>query len=581
MPGKLQQLKTKAKRGGWPWKIDHPNDERALLNGCYPDFAAAERVRKFFQTFLVLPKIGGGTQQFNLLDWWYRDVIAPLFGWKKKDGRRRFDKGFITTAKKSGKSTVLAGLPLYMILADGEEEAEAYAAATDRDQASIVFRKTLRSVRLSPHLGKVVRAVESQKRIHHDGSGSLFEAISSDADSAEGKNPHLLIADEVHVWRDRQFFNSLMYGDIVRTQPMFLMITTAGDDCETVGFEEYEFAKQLLDPNDDFYSESHFAYIAEAGPQYEWDDPEAWLAAQPSLRGEVDKARPREDDDPPAEPIVIGNVDKLAAKCEEAKKSPRKKREFIRYICNRWVAEVQDSWLDFDQWKTCGGPIPLHIGDICFGALDLSATRDLSSLCLAFPGDECIDLVWTFWTPGSRVKDHEDDWRVPLRDWIEDGWVVASGDNAIDYADIRQAVSGVICDANGQVVERDDSCVASEYQLQCLAYDPWNASTLVKQQLEDADGIPCEPMRQGYQSMNAPSKELERMIAEGTLRHGDNPVVDWMVRHCVVDQDPAGNIKPNKKKSRHKIDGLVAAVMAVGIMQAKGEVMWSAAEHGI
>ena len=112
---KLEQLKIDAKNDGWPWPITHPNDERALLNGCYPDFQAAERVRNFYKKLLVLPKEGGGTKPFHLLDWWYRDVIAPLFGWKRKDGRRRYDKGFITTAKKSGKSTVLAGLPMYML----------------------------------------------------------------------------------------------------------------------------------------------------------------------------------------------------------------------------------------------------------------------------------------------------------------------------------------------------------------------------------------------------------------------------------------------------------------------------------
>jgi len=131
MAPKLPQLKLDAKRKHhWPWPLTHPNDERALLEGCYPDYGAAERVRRFYATFLKLPNPGGGTMPFHLLDWWYRDVIAPLFGWKKPDGRRRYDKGFVTTAKKSGKSTVLAGLPLYMICADGEEEAEAYACAT-------------------------------------------------------------------------------------------------------------------------------------------------------------------------------------------------------------------------------------------------------------------------------------------------------------------------------------------------------------------------------------------------------------------------------------------------------------------
>jgi phage terminase large subunit-like protein len=274
-------------------------------------------------------------------------------------------------------------------------------------------------------------------------------------------------------------------------------------------------------------------------------------------------------------------VDKLASKCNEAKQSPRKKREFMRYICNRWIAEVEDTWIDPDVWRACGGSVPSHVGEACFAALDLSATRDLSSLCLAFPADDGIDMHWRFWTPADTVKQHEEEWRVPLRDWVEEGWITTSGGLAIDYADIRTAISGVICDSNGAIVDRSDESVVMEHDIVVLVYDPWNAKDLVERQLNDTDGINCEPMRQGYQSMSGPCKEFERMLAAGTIRHGDNPVVSWMARHCVVDQDPAGNIKPNKKKSRHKIDGIVAAVMAIGAMQEHGQVLWTAEDIGL
>lgn len=563
----LEQLKIDAKRKHrWPWPIAHPNDERALLEGCYPEFESAERVRRFYKSLLVLPKEGGGTKPFHFLDWWYRDVIAPIFGWKRGDGRRRFDKGFITTAKKSGKTTVLAGLPLYMMMADGEEEAEAYAAATDRDQAGMIFQKTLRAVRISKHLASAVDAKESQKRIDHKPSGSWFEAISSDADSAEGKNPHLLLVDELHVWKDRQFFNSLMYGDIMRAQPLFLMITTAGEDNDCVGYEEYQFAKDLLNPDVPLYSQSHFAFIAEAEDLDRWDQPEAWLQAQPSLRADVDKKRPRDATDLPAEKIVVGNLDKLAAKCEEAKQSPRKKREFIRYICNRWVSVTDEVWLDYDAWKACGGPIPSHVGDSCYGALDLSQSKDFTALCLAFPTADAIDLLWYFWTPADKVKEHEHAWKVPLSDWIEQGWVIATPGPVIDYAAVRKEISGVMVDEEGSPLQyRSDDAVVRTYKLKLLGYDSWNARELVENQLHGHDGVPAAEHRQGYASMTGPSKEFERRVLMKKIRHGDNPVADWMARHTIVKTDPSGNIKPDKEKSKYKIDGIVTAVMAVGL----------------
>lgn len=554
---KLQQLKIDAKNAGWPWPIDHPNDERALLDGCRPDFAAAEKVRGFFEDLLCVPdEERGGVKPFVLLKWWYRDVIAPLFGWKKPDGRRRFDKGFITTAKKTGKSTVLSGLPLYMMLADGEEEAECYSAAVDRDQASITYRKASRMVKESRELTSVLKRVDSQKRIVHHRTASFFEALSSDADSADGKNPHLLIVDELHRWKDRSFFNALMYGDIHRRQPMFLMITTAGDERLCVGFEEYEFAKRLLSGEN--YSRSHFAFISEASPDRAWDDPEGWIEANPSLKE------------------GFSDIGKLQAKCEEARQIPTKQREFERFICNRWVDVADDLLLDVDAWKACGDLLPNHDGLSCSGGLDLSSVDDLTALCLAFQVGDFVDLRWWFWMPEENIRSREDRWRVPLRDWVRAGWIQATPGNAVDYAYIRAAISGVTLSAQGTPLSSNLDCLASQYDIQELRFDPWNASKLVSE-LGEYDGIAMVEMRQGFASMSAPTKELQRLVALRRIRHGGNPVATWMVEHAVPDIDPAGNAKPNKSKSRHKIDGIVAAVMAISGINAIGSSVYDTA----
>jgi len=546
MTKSLAQLKLDAANAGWPWPITHPNDERAMLDGCYPDFAAAEHVRGFYLDCLCIPAPGGGVQPFVLLDWWYRDVLAPVFGWKQKDGRRRYDKAFVTTGKKSGKSTVLSGLPLYMILAQGIHEAEAYATAVDRDQATLIYRKTSEMVRQSPHLRSILKRVDSQKRIVHHGSASFFEAISSDADTADGLNPVLLICDELHEWKDRRFFTKLMYGDIVRAEPLFLMITTAGDDDESIGFEEYEFAKALLDPNDPFYSQSHFACIREAGDEHEWDNPDGWQQANPSI----------------AE--GLGNLVKLQSKCDEARKTPRKIREFTRYICNRWVSVIEDPWISPDSWAACGGMIGNHEGESVWLGLDLSAVLDVTALCAAWWAEEgVIDLAWWFWMPKEGIRDKEDRWGVPLRAWVSDSWMIQTPGKSVNYRNIRGLISGLTFDEDGNATRVDGSGLRDKYRIEEIAYDPWNATQLVED-LEQHDGHACVEHRQGYISMNTPCKEFERRIADCELRHGNNPVAKWMISHCIVDQDPAGNIKPNKKKSKHKIDGIVAAVMAAG-----------------
>lgn len=579
---RLPQIITDLKRSGLYQHVAqpdgrlHPNDERALLEGCTYDLAAGDRVTEFFATLLCIPWpqtkplnewerywIARCQPQFNLdiwqplkpfvpLRWWHERVLSRLFGWKRADGRRRFQKGFVTTAKKSGKSSTLAGLPLYMMLADGELDAETYAAATVKDQAGIIYKKVEDMLRRSPHLRDICKPIASKKRVSHSPSGSTFDALSSDVDGSEGKNPHLLLVDELHAWRNRAFFESLMYGDIQRVQPLFLMITTAGDDPESVGFEEYDFARALLDPDDPFYSMDHFAYIAEAGrdlstgkvTKRKWDDPAGWPEANPSiLEG-------------------IGSIEKLQSKCDEAKQSPRKRRAFIRYINNNWLFGMEDTWLDVDKWAECAGEIGDHDGDACWAGLDLSSVNDFTALAIAWHGeDDVIDLKLRFWLPEEGVAEKEHRWRVPLQEWIEQGWIETTPGATVNYGWIRKAISGVTGESDKN---RDAEAIAELYELRELAYDRYNGHKLIETELAELDGITIAEHGQGYLGMSPPCKEFESRVIDGRLRHEGSPVMRWMITNCVVDEDPAGNIKPNKKKSRQKIDGVTAAVMAVG-----------------
>ncbi|MEL6109971.1 MAG: terminase TerL endonuclease subunit [Planctomycetota bacterium] len=597
MPNSLAQIITDAKTAGWydhilmPDGSLHPNDERAMLEGCYFDVIEAMKVMRFFVTLLEIKWDVGtelnewerawisyfmpsfnldqrrSTKPFVLMRWWYERVLSRLFGWKRADGRRRHDKGFMTTAKKSGKSSTLSGLPLYMILADGEAEAEAYATATQLGQAEIIFNKTnLMGCSRRAKLSGTLRSVPSERRILVDDTGSAFQALASDADGVEGKNPHLLIADELHVWKDRQFFDALMYGDIARAQPLFLMITTAGENLQSVGFEEYEFACDLIDPNSDVYSMSHFAHISEAGRDastgevaekpddeewnFDWTNEEEWKRANPALLEGV------------------GSIEKLRAKCNEAKETPAKKRSFIRYICNRWVAGGNDVWLNYGHWKECEDEsLEIPEGHEVFCGFDFASVEDLVALAKVWWIDHgTMGLEVDLFMPEEGVDEKEQRWKVPLRDWIDRGFIQTTSGRTIDHAEIRWHISGVALDAAGaELKERNENSVDERFSIAEFAFDRAHTKDLVITQLGQYDGLPVAEFGQGFLSMSAPSKEFKKRVADGTIRHAPNPVLDWMVGHCVVDTDPAGSIKPNKKKSRQKIDGIVASIMAVGI----------------
>jgi len=205
-------------------------------------------------------------------------------------------------------------------------------------------------------------------------------------------------------------------------------------------------------------------------------------------------------------------------------------------------------WLPMDAWDLGGGPLEELTGRKCYAGLDLSTTTDITSLELAFEDDDGgFDVLSFFWCPLETAKEKEKRDRVPYTQWIRDGFMEATEGNVIDYDEIRRRVNEI----------------AQDYLIEEIAYDPWNATQLATQ-LHEQDGIPMVPFRQGFVSMNEPSKALEALVVGGSIRHGDNPVLRWMASNTAVKSDPAGNIKPAKDKSTGRIDGIVALIMAIG-----------------
>lgn len=589
---KLPQLITDAKRDGWyDWIAEpdgqlHPNTERALLDGYWFDVQAAEWVQKFCVTLLSLPRAVGeslgkyelqsiqhyipsydpeeytGTKPFAMMEMWHRRIIGQLYGWKDPTGKRRFKKAFITTAKKTGKTTTLAALPLVEMFRNQRPEKEIYVVATSEDQAGYLYKKTHAILKRSTHLAPLVRPMFSTLRLIHDPTSSVFAALANDPNSIQGIQPDLLILDELHAWQGRETYDALIYGDIRREESLRAVISTAGDDDKNVCYEEYELAKDLLDPGSSTYLPDVFGFIAEAGKDpitgkysdWSWADEKSLIQANPTL---LENPAP---------------LAKMRQELDAVKASPGKKRNWIRYMCNRWVASVGDAWIDRNKWRACKTDLPTHEGEPVWLALDLAKVEDLVALAMCWWSNNkrVIDCRMRFWIPEEGIDEKAENWKLPqLHQWIEDGWIEKTPGYAIDAAVLRHAISGVMLDADGTAIRRrDPASIGERFIVKEMAFDRWRASDLVVTQLGQSDGINVVEHGQGYQSMSAPSKELEKRILNGTIRHDGNPVLDWMFGHCVVDIDPAENIKPNKKKSRHKIDGIVALVMAVGRITA-------------
>lgn len=500
-------------------------DERAVAQGCWFDLAAAERVRDFFRRFLRHSKGQWAGQPFELLDWQWHEVIAPLFGWKRADGTRRFRRGYVEVPKKNGKSTLFAGLSLYLLTCDGEPGAEIYSAAVDRDQASIVFNEAANMVDSSDHLASRLTVVRSTKRIVDHRSRSFYRALSADVPAKEGLNAHAVLIDELHAQKTRDLWDTLRYAGASRRQPLHLSITTAGYDRHSICWEQHDYALKVLDGT--VQDAAFFAYLAGADDEDDWTDPEIWRRANPSFGVTID-------------------AEQFAEDCREAQESPAKENSFRRYRLNQWT-EQEVRWLSLEKWDACGGAVGDLDGADCFAGLDLSSTTDVSALVLVFPDEHGYAVLPFFWVPeeGARQRERRD--RVPYLDWIRGSFIEATPGEVVDYDRIRRRINEL----------------AERYHILQLALDRWNATQLATQL--SGDGFEMVAFGQGYASMSAPTKKLEEVVLAGRLRHGGHPVLRWMAGNVSIEQDAADNWKPSKKKSCERIDGIVALIMGLDL----------------
>lgn len=457
--------------------------------------------------------------------------MRAVFGWKRADGTRLYRVVYIEIPRKNGKTEFAAGLAILLLLADGEFGGQGYIMAVDKDQAKIGFAKARVMVEFSEALGKNVESLATS--LFCPELMASFKPLSHSPGSKHGFSPSYAIADEIHVWPDGELADVVHKGTGARRQPLEIYITTAGVRSVGFGWEMHDRALKvrdglLVDP-------SFLPVIHAAGDEDDWTAEETWVKANPN----------------------IGTSPKweyLRAECAKAQESPRLENEFKRYHLNLWTEQVT-RWLDIADWDGCAGDVPWQDlehalkGQLAFGAVDLSSKVDLSALVYAFrgkqPGAAC-GVVARLYMPEDRVEFAEKRDRLPYADWIKQGAITTTPGNVVDYGFIEQRLM-------------DD---ASRFQIQEVAFDPWNAMQFATRMM--GEGMTMVEFRQGFGSMSEPAKEVEKLILSRKLFHGGHPVLREMAKAISIATDPAGNIKPDKSKATLRIDGIVAMIMAVG-----------------
>ena len=410
-----------------------------------------------------------------------------------------------------------------------DRRAEVYGCAADRDQASLVFDVACDMVRLCPALERRCNIRPSTKSINFEMTNSRYKAVSADVAGKSGINVSALIFDELWVQKDRKFFEMMTVGTSdARKNPLHFIITTAGNDTNTICYELHQKALDILegrkrDPT--FYPVIYGAALDE-----DWTDPKVWKKANPSLG------------------ITIG-IDKVKAACDSAQQNPAEENAFRQLRLNQWVKQAI-RWMPMDKWDACAFPVDPEAleGRECYGGLDLSSTTDLSAFVLVFPPSEDDDkyiVLPHFWVPEEtldlRVKrDH-----VPYDLWLKQGLINVTEGNVIHYAYIEKVIE--------QLGER--------YNIREIGFDRWGAVQMV-QNLEGM-GFTVVPFGQGFKDMSPPTKELMKLTLEQRIAHGGHPVLRWNMDNVFIRTDPAGGIKMDKAKSTEKIDGAVAMVMAL------------------
>ena len=491
------------------------------------DKAAADYAVNFISCLRHTKGIWAG-RPFDLIDW-QEQIIRDIFGTIKENGYRQFNTAYVEIPKKQGKSELAAAVALLLLCGDGETGAEVYGCAADRQQAAIVFNVASDMVRLCPPLASRIKILDSTKRLVYLPTNSFYQVLSADVANKHGFNTHGVIFDELHTQPNRKLYDVMTKGSgDARTQPLFFLITTAGDNTNSICYEVHQKALDIIEGRK--IDPTFYPVIYGIKETDDWTDPKVWKKANPSLGITVD-------------------IEKVKAACESAKQTPAEENAFRQLRLNQWVKQAV-RWMPMEKWDKCAfavNPEELE-GEICYGGLDLSSTTDISSFVLVFPPNEKHDkyiILPFFWIPEDNVELRDKRDHVPYDVWEKQGYLKTTEGNVIHYGYIEEFIDEL----------------GKRFNIKQIAFDRWGAEQMV----QNLNGMGFTVVRfgQGFKDMSPPTKELMRLVLAEEIAHGGHPVLRWNMDNIFIRRDPAGNIKPDKEKSTEKIDGAVALIMAL------------------
>lgn len=470
-------------------------------------------------------------QPFRLREW-QAEIPRKVYGTLKPDGKRRYRKCLLMLPRKQAKTQLSAAIGAYSILGDRKPDGspkdgqETIAAASDRAQASHLFRKASTMIEADPYLRRQAKVYHSSKVIETRKTGNVFKVVSADGRRQHGLNPSTLLFDELHTQPNRDLFDALTSAQQTRTEPLNLYISTAGNRRDSLCYEELQYAlKVKADPS---YDPSYLPIIYAADPEDDWTLETTWRKAMPALGD-------------------FCSLEFIRDEFRKALASPSEESKFRQFYLNQWVASSR-KWINRKAWDACAGSKLERIdlaGAECFGGLDLSNTRDITAFVLVFPDGDAFEVVCHFWLPRDYAEQRDRAGTTQYLRWAEAGFITLTDGGYIDH----ELIWSKIID------------LSTRHEIRSIRLDPFEATQTAKHLL--AAGLPVEMMRQTFLTLNEPTKWLEILISKGRIRHRDNPVLTMMAENAVAITDAYGCVKIAKDKSSEKIDGLIALVMAL------------------
>jgi phage terminase large subunit-like protein len=496
-------------------------DPYANTGGAYFDIDKGLKVLEFFDKCITHVKGHLARMPIRLEDWQQR-LLVNLFGWIKPNGYRRFKTLFLYVPRKNAKTTLCGGIVNYVLFCDGEGGAEMYSAAAKRDQASLCYQQVSGMIRNCRALNKRATIYKSMKSVElKNDEATVYKVISSDASSEHGGNSHLVIVDELHDRKDSELVDTLLTSTGSRKQPIVIFVTTADFDRPSACNEELAYARDVRDGIID--DPSYFPVIYESiRDKDDWHSEETWKKANPNWGASVD-------------------IESFREKYVKAKNKPSFENTFKRLYLNMQT-EQAERWLAMGDWKLCTDTFTDEEleGEICYGGLDISAREDITCFCLFFPS--LLAVKPFFFVPEDNLGKFR-----KYKEWEKSGFIIKTDGITTD----QRAVLNFIVDCN------------EYYRIVDIGFDPWECVHLAYI-LQEEYCIDMVTFPQNTGNYNAPAKDFETWINDHKLRHNHNPVLHWMAGNVAIKRNNMDQIMVTKKHSPSKIDGICAALMAIG-----------------